>query len=174
MPATTPPQAGPILRDIHLPPDPPWWPPAPGWWALAAIVLVALALLWWWRRKRRLQREHVAAALADIDALERTYAGQPQRLAMELHQLLRRAARRYDPAATHHRGEAWRRCLAVMPVDEATLARLTSLDDAMFRPAASPANLAEAADATRHWLALALRPGRATRRRAAVPEAGHA
>ena len=30
---------GPVLRDIHLPPDPSWWPPAPGWWMLAALVV---------------------------------------------------------------------------------------------------------------------------------------
>ena len=38
---------GPVLRDIHLPPDPSWWPPAPGWWMLAGLLLL-LALLAAW------------------------------------------------------------------------------------------------------------------------------
>ncbi|MGO4701046.1 DUF4381 family protein [Dyella sp. 2RAB6] len=173
MPAATPPPDGPVLRDIHLPPAPPLWPPAPGWWVLAVLLLAAFALGWWLLRKRRLRRERIAAALAGIDALEQAHADRPQRLAAELHQLLRRAARVYDPAATHHRGEAWRQCLARVPVDAATLDRLTTLEDAMFRPATPHAEVAEAAAATRRWLALALQPRR-TKRPLVVQEAAHA
>jgi len=176
----TPAPAGPVLRDIHLPPAPPWWPPAPGWWALLAIVLVALALSWWLLRRRRLRREREAAAaagmLAEVDAIERTHAAQPQRLAAELHQLLRRAARRYDPAATHHRGEAWRHCLAQVPADGATLERLLRLEDAMFRPIGETASaeLKAAAEATRQWLLLSLQQKRAPNLGSLTPAHDHA
>ncbi|NKJ21271.1 DUF4381 domain-containing protein [Dyella marensis] len=174
MPAATPPPDGPVLRDIHLPPDPSWWPPAPGWWMLAALLLIAGALAWWLLRRRRLQRERIAAALAGIDALERAHAQQPQRLAAELHQLLRRAARAYDPAATHHRGDAWRRCLARIPVDATTLDRLIALEDAMFRPSTRSTDIADIAAATRRWLALALQPRRTKRLTAAAQGASRA
>ena len=173
MPAATPPPDGPVLRDIHLPPDPSWWPPAPGWWMLAVLLLAATALIAWLLRRRRRRRERIAAALAGIDVLERRHAAQPQQLAAELHQLLRRAARVYDPAATHHRGEAWRHCLARVPVDAATLDRLAALEDAMFRPQAHAADIADAAAATRRWLALALQP-RGRKRPLVVQEGGHA
>ena len=162
--ASAPPHAepaGPVLRDIHLPPDPSWWPPAPGWWALLAIVLVMLLLSWWLLLRRRLRHAReaaaVAAVLAEVDAIAHTHAAHPQRLAAELHQLLRRAARRYDPAATHHRGAAWRDCLAQVPLDTATLHRLTRLEDAMFRPTATAGtDIAAATDATRRWLVASL------------------
>lgn len=153
-PAGAPEQAGPVLRDIHLPPDPSWWPPAPGWWVLAGIAIVALLAAIWLIRRRRARDRHVQAALADIDALEREHAASPERLAAALHERLRRAARRYDPQATHHRGDAWRRCLAEVAVDAATLDRLMSLEDAMYRPGA---DLAGASEATRRWLAAAWR-----------------
>lgn len=159
-PVGAPEQAGPSLRDIHLPPDPSWWPPAPGWWALGALLLVALLAMAWWLRRRRLHQHRLHAALADIDALERAHADAPERLAAALHELLRRAARRYDPQATHHRGDAWRQCLAQVPVDVATLDRLMALEDAMYRPGAS---MAEAPEAVRCWLAVALRRSRPPR-----------
>ena len=153
-PAGAPEQAGPVLRDIHLPPAPSWWPPAPGWWVLAGIAMLLLLLGVWLASRRRTQRRRLHAAFADIDAIERAYAGEPQRLAAALHELLRRAARGYDPLATHHRGEAWRRCLAQVPVNAATLDRLMALEDAMYRPhGVAPG----ASEALRHWLALAWR-----------------
>lgn len=153
-PAGVPEQAGPGLRDIHLPPDPSWWPPAPGWWLLAAISILALLAIAWLLRRRRLRRQRLHAALADIDALERAHADAPERLAAALHELLRRVARRYDPQATHHRGDAWRRCLAQVPVDAATLDRLMALEEAMYRPGAAMGDVPEA---VRRWLAMALR-----------------
>lgn len=159
-PATTPEPAGPSLRDIHLPPDPSWWPPAPGWWGLGAIAILALLAIVWLLRRRRLQQQRLHAALADVDALARRHADAPERLAAALHELLRRAARRYDPQATHHRGEAWRRCLAQVPVDAATLERLMALEEAMYRPGA---DVAGAPEAVRRWFALALRRNRPPR-----------
>lgn len=153
-PAGAPEQAGPVLRDIHLPPAPSWWPPAPGWWVLAGVAILFLLLGAWLASRRRSRLRRLHAAFADIDAIERTYADEPERLAAALHDLLRRAARGYDPLATHHRGEAWRRCLAQVPVDAATLDRLMALEDAMYRPGAA---LTGAPEALRRWLALAWR-----------------
>lgn len=152
-PAGAPEQAGPVLRDIHLPAAPSWWPPAPGWWMLAGVLVLALFAGLWMLSRRRLRQQRLQAALTDIDAIERAHADAPERLAAALHALLRRAARQYDPQATHYRGEAWRRCLAQVPVDPATLDRLMALEDAMYRPGAA---VADVPAATRRWLALAL------------------
>lgn len=80
-------------------------------------------------------------------------------LAGQLHQLLRRAARRYDARATQYRGDAWHACLAVVPVSEEILQQLRGLDDAMYRPNAS-LDMSVAADATRQWLLAALEHGK--------------
>ena len=42
---TTP--AGPVLRDIHLPPEPSWWPPAPGWWILFVLAMGVLGFMFY-------------------------------------------------------------------------------------------------------------------------------
>ena len=92
-----------VLRDIHQPDAPAWWPPAPGWWLLAgALLVLALAAGWWQRRRRKRQR--LVAALFD-DALAQADS-QPARVAA-MSELLRRAARRCDPAADKLQGEAW-------------------------------------------------------------------
>lgn len=100
---------GPVLRDIHLPPEPGWWPPAPGWWLLAALVLVVVAILVVrglrsvrarrWRRRIRAEVEHIAAR----------HAAQPDaaRLAAELSGVMRRASLLLDPRAAALRGEEW-------------------------------------------------------------------
>lgn len=101
--------AGPVLRDIHLPPEPGWWPPAPGWWVLALLLLVLLAwgittLRRGLRRRRQLARIESLAVEAAV-RFAGDHEGAP--LAAELSQLLRRAARLADPAAATLHGEAW-------------------------------------------------------------------
>jgi hypothetical protein len=102
--------AGPVLRDIHLPAAPSWWPPAPGWWALAALVAIALA--WLLRRHlhaRRMQRAR-RALQREFDRLRADAPdGASQVAAMSL--LLRRAAKRYAPAALALRDGDWLRFL---------------------------------------------------------------
>lgn len=98
---------GVVLRDIHQPPAPPWWPPAPGWWLLAALVLLTLGLWAWWYWRRRRHRRAVAALFDDTLAQAPTPAAQVAAMS----ELLRRAARRVDPAADRLRGEDWLRFL---------------------------------------------------------------
>ena len=91
------------LHDVHPGIAPSWWPPAPGWWMLAVIILMAVAAIaWWWLRRRRRQ----AALLRLFDqAVDRAETPSQQVAAMS--ELLRRAARRRDPAADRLEGEAW-------------------------------------------------------------------
>jgi len=165
-----PSSAGPMLRDIHLPPAPAWWPPAPGWWLLAASVLLALSAgLWGWRRHRRLLRQR-RQLLGELERLAEQHArdGDAAALAAALHQLLRRAARRHDAAAARQHGESWRQTLARVPVATPVLERLLALEQAIYRPQATidaPATLA----AARSWLLAAARP-RAWKRAATEPD----
>jgi hypothetical protein len=154
MPAETPPKLA--LRDIHLPPDPSWWPPAPGWWLLALALLAFLAFgAWLGARRRRLRRE-CRRVLGEVAALEARCGDDDALLAQGLHQLLRRVARRFDPAAAHQRGEPWRRTLARVPVKAATLDALDGLERRMYQPQAAFDRTAALA-ATREWLAAAWR-----------------
>jgi type II secretory pathway pseudopilin PulG len=159
--ASAPAAQGPVLRDIHLPPDPSWWPPAPGWWLLAAL-LVAIALIgvlsWRRQRKRRVQRERV---LGELDAMQRQYAsdGDHAALAGGMHQLLRRVARRHDALAAQQRGSAWRQTLSRVPIDAATLDQLVALEEVMYR-APSSFDQAASSAAVRQWVRLALKPGK--------------
>jgi hypothetical protein len=101
--------AGPVLRDIHLPPAPGWWPPAPGWWLLGALaVAAALWLLHRWRRRRRVQRERELLQQAWQRALD-THPSErePAALVAALSLLLRRSARRHAPHALALQGEPW-------------------------------------------------------------------
>jgi hypothetical protein len=164
--------AGPELRDIHLPPAPSWWPPAPGWWLLAALLLVVAALLarWSWRRLR--ERRWRARVRAELERIAATHAAQPdpQRLAAEVSQLLRRAARLIDPAAGALRDDAWLAFLdrQLPPAQAAAEPFRTGagrcLLDAPYRRAGDPA--AHALDArallelVRAWFAHALPRGR--------------
>jgi hypothetical protein len=151
--------SGPDLRDIHLPPEPSWWPPAPGWWLLAALALaLLLAGIWWWRRHRRVLRQR-RLVLRELDRLAQQHQrdGDAAALAGELHQLLRRVARRHDARAVQQRGEAWRRTLARVSVDAATLEQLLALDKQIYRPPAAFDHAAAIA-AVRRWLQLALKP----------------
>lgn len=95
------------LRDIHQPLAPPWWPPAPGWWMLFAIALaVAAFAIWWWLRRRRRNRR--VARLFDEQVRAATT---PVARVGAMSELLRRAARRRDPAADKLQGDAWLRFL---------------------------------------------------------------
>lgn len=96
-----------VLRDIHQPPAPGWWPPAPGWWALAALLLAAFAFAAWRWRRRRLQRKRLQALFDEAVRAART----PAERVAAVSQLLRRAARRRDPAVAALHGEDWSRYL---------------------------------------------------------------
>lgn len=108
---------GPVLRDIHLPPEPSWWPPAPGWWLLAALSLLLLAWIAWRalrlrrlaRARRLLQREFEAARTAHPSQS----AAAEQVAALSL--LLRRAAKQHSPHAVRLRDEDW---LAFLDADD--------------------------------------------------------
>lgn len=96
-----------VLRDIHMPAAPPWWPPAPGWWLVLALVLLAAAGLAWWHWRRRLRARAIARLFDDALAQASTPG---ERIAV-MSELLRRAARRVDPAADRLEGEQWLRFL---------------------------------------------------------------
>ncbi|WP_242110502.1 DUF4381 family protein [Luteimonas aquatica] len=94
-----------VLRDIHQPVAPPWWPPAPGWWLVAAVAAAALALLVYaWLKRHR--RRRAVLRLFDETLRAREGEGAAAQVAA-MSELLRRAARRRDPAADTLEGEAW-------------------------------------------------------------------
>jgi hypothetical protein len=100
---------GPVLRDIHLPPEPSWWPPAPGWWGVALVVLaLGLWLAWRWRRALRLRRAR-ALLHTEWQRIREAHPANSDAAAQVagLSLLLRRAARRYAPHALTLRDEAW-------------------------------------------------------------------
>lgn len=92
-----------VLRDIHRPAAPGWWPPAPGWWWLAAAFVCVVAGLFAWRLWRAWRRRQWAR-LFDAD-VESAIGASAKVAAMSA--LLRRAARRRNPAADRLSGEAW-------------------------------------------------------------------
>jgi hypothetical protein len=98
------PPAGPVLRDIHLPPEPSWWPPAPGWWILFVLAMGVLLWLaaWLWRRQRVLRARRVLQR-----EFQRAAALQAAEQVAALSELLRRAALRHAPASACLRGEDW-------------------------------------------------------------------
>jgi hypothetical protein len=99
--------AGPTLRDIHLPPAPGWWPPAPGWWVLA---LLAVALSAWlavylyriWRRRR-----YRRAVMSEFDRCIGAVRNDPAALAAALSNFLRRLCKHEDAAKAALAGEPW-------------------------------------------------------------------
>jgi hypothetical protein len=161
--------SGPVLRDIHLPPAPNWWPPAPGWWVLAAVLLIALAGCGLWYRRRRRRQLQLARVLDELDGLLRDYRrlGDAPSLAAGLHQLLRRAARRLDPAAAQHQGAAWQETLARIALPAPMQAQLLALEQQMYRPDQS-IDADASALAVRRWIERSWRQrpvGEASRRR---------
>ncbi|GAB2564746.1 DUF4381 domain-containing protein [Dyella jejuensis] len=156
------------LRDIHLPPAPSWWPPAPGWWVSCGVLCVALALASLAYRRRRRRRRWREQVLAEIPQLAMRHAGDDAAYATSLHQLLRRAARRYATDAHHVQGASWRQVLAQVPVDTATLDTLMALETRMYRPQADLDRQAAQA-AVHRWLQAALRSPKM-----AAGEQGHA
>jgi hypothetical protein len=158
---------GPELRDIHLPPAPSWWPLAPGWWMLGALLLLLLiAAGWFWRRRARLQHRR-RLLLDELERLAARHArdGDDAALATDLHQLLRRVARRHDEAATRQRGKSWRQTLARVQVAPSAIDRLVALEQAIYRPR-SPFDVPATLSAARDWLQAAAAP------RAWKPHAG--
>jgi hypothetical protein len=125
------------LRDIHMPPSPPWWPPAPGWWVLAGVLCALLVMALFVYRRIRRSRIWRARVLAEIQAISLHHPHDDIAYASSLHQLLRRVARLYANDAHHVQGEHWRGILAQVPVDEATLDTLMTLDARMYRPSAA-------------------------------------
>lgn len=129
-----------VLRDIHLSTAPPWWPPAPGWWLLAAAVAAILAILVAWRLLRARRRRRLLALFdAEVDAA----AGAADAVAA-MSALLRRAARRQDPAADRLEGGEWLAFLdAGRDRPRFDGARGTLLLEGPFRRDADPAEVAD-------------------------------
>lgn len=125
---------GPVLRDIHLPPSAAWWPPAPGWWLLAALVGLAFVAGAWMLRRRR-HRRPLAVALHTIDQLAAAFDqdGDATALADGASRLLRRVARRVEPAAASASGETWRAFVRANARDDATGDALEALLAARYR-----------------------------------------
>lgn len=98
------------LKAMHPGIAPAWWPPAPGWWwVLAGGLLLASGVAWWqWRRWRQKQRINALMRYFD-DALAQA-ATPPEQVAV-MSALLRRAARRINPAADKLAGAEWLRFL---------------------------------------------------------------
>ena len=94
-----------VLRDVHEGTAPPWWPPAPGWWLLLGLVLALLGI-WAWHRWRLRRRRQTILRLFD-EAVAR--GGTPAEQVAAMSELLRRAARRIDPAADRLEGDWSRR-----------------------------------------------------------------
>lgn len=123
------------LRDVLLPPAPGWWPPAPGWWMVLAALAVAVVIGWWWRRRAQRRRAAIARLFDESLAGQRNVS---ERIAT-MSELLRRAARRRDPAADTLGGDAWLRFLDAgqrMPVFSAGAGR--TLLEGGFRRDVSP------------------------------------
>ncbi|MGH8123563.1 MAG: DUF4381 domain-containing protein [Rudaea sp.] len=101
------PAAGPVLRDIHLPPPPSWWPPAPGWWLLAALsVGIAIFIFLYVYKKIRRQRRR-RTLMAEFDRTVAAAHGDPPVLAAALSAFLRRLSLTDAPASAALSGNAW-------------------------------------------------------------------
>jgi Domain of unknown function (DUF4381) len=101
--------AGPALRDIHMPPAPSWWPPAPGWWLLAIVLLALVAAGLWMLAREWRERRWRRRVVGELDRIAAMHAAQPdpQRVAVQISELLRRAALLIEPRAATLHGEDW-------------------------------------------------------------------
>lgn len=92
-----------VLRDVHQLPAPPWWPPAPGWWLLFAVLLATVAVAAVLRARQRRKRRAMSRL---FDSTVET-APTPTAQIAAMSDMLRRAARRREPAADRLQGDAW-------------------------------------------------------------------
>ncbi|MFP7722261.1 DUF4381 family protein [Lysobacter sp. A3-1-A15] len=127
-----------VLRDVHQPPAPSWWPPAPGWWVVFGAIAVLGALLAAWRLHRRRRRQRIARWFdTAVDQ-----AGSASQQVAVMSDLLRRAARRHDPAADRLDAAAW---LALLDGDDAHRPFTTGPGQVLalggYRPDTSPAEV---------------------------------
>jgi hypothetical protein len=106
-PAAMNPAAGPILRDIHLPPPPGWWPPAPGWWLLTGIIILCCILAFMKLRKMHNKARIRRAILSELDRCIADAHSDTALLAAALSQFLRRMALRENPAAAAFTDKRW-------------------------------------------------------------------
>jgi hypothetical protein len=126
--------AGPTLRDIHLPPAPGWWPPAPGWWVLAILALglgawLVVYLYKTWRRRR-----YRRAVMRELDRCIATVRNDPAALAATLSNFLRRLCKHQDATKAALAGEPWLAHLdRGIDSDEFTLGVGRALIEAPFR-----------------------------------------
>jgi hypothetical protein len=128
--------AGPVLRDIHLPPAPGWWPPAPGWWLLAAIAVTISFCIFIYARHKYRQRRYRRALMAELDRCISEARGDPSALAAALSRFLRRLSRQTTPAAGALAGERWLEHLdTCAATSEFTSGVGRVLIEAPFRPA---------------------------------------
>jgi len=135
MSPVNPPPAGPVLRDIHLPPAPGWWPPAPGWWLLAAILIAIFICIFVYARRKYRQRRYRRAMMAELDHCIGEARGDPSALAAALSRFLRRLSRQTAPAAAALAGERWLEHLdACAATKEFTSGVGRILIDAPYRP----------------------------------------
>lgn len=153
--------AGPVLRDIHVPPAA-WWPPAPGWWALtgAVVLLIAVSAAWWILRRGRIGLARTLTR--EIAQLEAAYAADRDAaaLAAGASRLLRRVALRVEPDVAALHGAAWRAFLQRRSPGGRSAASLDTLAATAFQrdpDIDAPALLA----ALREWCTHALRTPRA-------------
>ncbi len=153
--------AGPKLRDIHPAPPPSWWPPAYGWWVVAALgVLLVVMLVLWGRRVRRRRRrlQPLEQALATLRAHHHA-GGDDTRLAAEVSQMLRRAARLHDPGAASLHGPAWHEFIREHAPEGTDATVLCTLEQVMYRRQGSLDSEA-VLNAARNWMQHAVEGGK--------------
>lgn len=98
--------AGPQLRDIHIPAEPGWWPPTFAAVLVFAVALVALVLLVAWAARRLARRRRVRALGRFFDR-ELARADSEQERLQHASACLRRAVSRAHPDAVATTGASW-------------------------------------------------------------------